>query len=369
VNKPKRKLPRGVYEKVPGSGIYWIWYAGAAGEIHREKVGPSIKRAVQLYQKRKTEVLQGIKLPETLRKRRVKFSELVEDALAYSKTHKRSYRHDVCRAGILEEEFGSRDASSITHQGLNTFLQERGDEEEWENATYNRYRALLSLIFRLGIENQKVTANPAKLLKHRLESAGRVRWLTTEEECALVEVLHSRPEWAKRLPDVVIALNTGMRLSEQFDLDWSRVNLDLRVVWIPRSKHGGGRHVRLNEHTLAAFRELLELNGGRQSGRVFCDITITDQKRHEWFNEAVAQAGIKDFHWHDLRHTFASRLVMSGVPLRTVQELMGHKSIQMTCRYAHLAPAFEQEAVDTMGREWAAKVEEAKAKQARSSAA
>lgn len=74
----------------------------------------------------KTEVLQGIKLPETLRKRRVKFSELVEDALAYSKTHKRSYRHDVCRAGILEEEFGSLDASSITHQGLNTFLQERG---------------------------------------------------------------------------------------------------------------------------------------------------------------------------------------------------------------------------------------------------
>ena len=69
--------------------------------------------------------------------------------------------------------------------------------------------------------------------------------------------------------------------------------------------------------------------------------------RH-WFEEAVADAGLRDFTWHGLRHTFASRLVMEGVDLRTVQELMGHKTIQMTCRYAHLAPAHQLAAVERL---------------------
>ncbi len=62
------------------------------------------------------------------------------------------------------------------------------------------------------------------------------------------------------------------------------------------------------------------------------------QGHRHWFSDAVREAGLKEFHWHDLRHDFASRLVMQGVNLRAVQILMGHKSIQTTCRYAHLAP-------------------------------
>jgi len=65
----------------------------------------------------------------------------------------------------------------------------------------------------------------------------------------------------------------------------------------------------------------------------------------EWFMACCQKAGIQDFTWHCLRHTFASRLVMAGVPLRKVQELMGHKTIAMTCRYAHLAPEHLQDAV------------------------
>ncbi len=113
---------------------------------------------------------------------------------------------------------------------------------------------------------------------------------------------------------------------------------------------------------------MLTRNGGQKRGRVFTDVTVTDAQRHEWFNNMAKKAEIEDFRWHDLRHTFAGRLVMSGVPLRTVQDLMGHKTIQMTCRYAHLAPAVEQDAVEGMGPEWLGKVLQAEANASAASA-
>src|SRR4051812_48778736 len=101
-----RKLPRGVFEKVPGSGSYWIRYADATSKIRREVSGPSIKKALALLHKRKTEVLQGRKLPELNRRRPVLFSELATDALEYSKAQKRSHRIDLCRMKALVQEFG-----------------------------------------------------------------------------------------------------------------------------------------------------------------------------------------------------------------------------------------------------------------------
>jgi len=170
------------------------------------------------------------------------------------------------------------------------------------------------------MENGKINANPARLIKHRLESSGRVRWLTVDEEVALRRAIEADPEWRKRLPDVVIGLNTGMRLSEQIGLDWSQVDLERRVIWITLAKNGKGRYVRLNTQAVEAFKDLLARNNGEKRGRVFADLTVTDAKRHEWFNKAIDKSGIEDFRWHDLRHTFASRLVMSGKPLRSVQK-------------------------------------------------
>jgi integrase len=147
-----------------------------------------------------------------------------------------------------------------------------------------------------------------------LAPRGRVRWLTAVEEVALRAAIDANPEWLEHRPEWLIAVNTGRRLSEQCDLEWPQVDLERRVIWIPRSKHGEGRHVRRNEETIIAFRQVLARNGGIKRGRVFAHMTGTDAKRHEWFNETVAAAGIDDFRWHDLRHTFARRLVMDGVP-------------------------------------------------------
>ena len=124
---------------------------------------------------------------------------------------------------------------------------------------------------------------------------------------------------------------------------------------VPPSKNGEGRHVSLNAEARAAFERLRQRKIGdgpvpiRVEGPIF--VSRNGDRllgaRH-WFEDAIEKAGIQHFTWHDLRHTFASRLVMADVDIRTVAELMGHKKIQMTMRYAHLAPEHKLVAVERL---------------------
>jgi site-specific recombinase XerD len=126
------------------------------------------------------------------------------------------------------------------------------------------------------------------------------------------------------------------------------VDLLHRQLTIPQSKHGEARYLPLNSVALAMFEFLQSRTGG--SEWVFLSMRTAEHltKNRHWFENAVRQAQLKDFTWHCLRHTFASRLVMAGVDLRTVQELMGHKTIQMTCRYSHLSDAHKLAAVERL---------------------
>ena len=141
---------RGIFEKVPGSGVWWIHYYDASGKRRREKAGTK-STAVSLYHKRKAEALAGRKLPENLRRALVSFSETANDTLAYADQHKRSARNDHSRMEKLLEWFGNRAADSLTPQEIEARFQ----AEEWTPATWNRYRALLSLTYRLAIRAGK----------------------------------------------------------------------------------------------------------------------------------------------------------------------------------------------------------------------
>jgi len=333
--KKESKKVRGVFEKVPGSDIWWICYFDADGRKRREKVGHK-GAAIDLYRKRKTQVMEGKKLPEKLRAKAVPFSSLAADPLEYSKAHKLSADHDSYRMAKLNEYFGNRAAQSITPQDFERWI---ADHENWKPATANRYRALLSLTYRLGVQNGKVAQNPARLMRHRHENNARLRWLTPDEEKKLrgtVEI-----EGPQHLPELEIAINTGMRKSEQYRLTWNCVDFERQILTVPQSKNGETRHVPLNSAALAAF--LLLKRCSDEDGTVF-----RAKGPRRWFDPAVQSAGLKDFTWHCLRHTFASRLAMAGVDLRTVQELMGHKTIAMTCRYAHLAPSHKLAAVERL---------------------
>jgi Phage integrase, N-terminal SAM-like domain len=147
---------RGIFEKVPGSGIWWIHWYDAQGRRHREKAGTK-SAAIALYRKRKTEVLEGRKMPEKLRRAPVSFREIAQDALEYSRLHKRSVKDDLCRMSKLLEWYSDRSAESITPSDIEDHLQ----NGHWKPATANRYRSLLSLVYRLAIRAGKMKDQPS----------------------------------------------------------------------------------------------------------------------------------------------------------------------------------------------------------------
>jgi site-specific recombinase XerD len=204
---------------------------------------------------------------------------------------------------------------------------------------------VLSLSFRLAIQNGKTTTNPARLVRRRRENNAVIRYLLPEEEQRLRAVANEL--YPHHVPELDLALNTGMRQGEQYNLTWENVDLERRLVTIPRSKHGEIRYVELNDAAVAALLQAHAQGNGSDNLFLNCYGQKLSKPR-EWFEASVKKAGIHRFTWHCLRHTFASRLIMAGVDLRTVQELMGHKTIQMTCRYAHLAPQHRLAAVQRL---------------------
>jgi integrase len=339
----KKKI-RGVYERFPGQ--WWVRFADAGGKIRREKAG-TWSMARDLYHKRKLEALQGKKLPETLRRASTTMGQLLDDALAHSKAHKRSYGTDVPRFKLLKEWFGSHSADDLTPREIEKQLARAAETEEWAPSTFNHYRSLMSLAYRLAIQNRKATTNPARSVPHRREDNNRVRFLTDAEEKKLRKVLKAK--WPQHIPELDLALNTGLRKGSMYALTWEMVELKGSMLHVPRTKNEEPLHIPLNQAAIAA----LKVVRGKRKGNefVFQSARTGDQlmnSRH-WFDDAVEEAGIKDFVWHDLRHTFCSRLRMKGVDLATIAELVGHKSLAMTRRYAHLAPSKLHQVVSLLG--------------------
>ena len=350
----------GVVERIPGSGIWWIRYTDVKGKRHWEKCGRR-SDAITLLAKRKHEKLLRKKLPETLRGRALTFGELAERAKLFSEeSHTPQHHHQfVIKLKIIGEHFNELPAEGITSEDIQSWLLGQSEEREWTPATRNRYRDAFSLVFRKAVENHVLTGNPATLVKAKPEHNERVRFLSAAEETKLLAALHK--SWAQHIPAFLVSIHTGMRAGEQFQLQWRDVSLERRLISLPRTKSGKARHIPLNAIACNALQDRKRAQqdyaakkkekGMDHADQVFVFRDAGRDPQHNyrrWFNEALTEASIKDYSWHCNRHTFASRLVMAGVDLRTVAELMGHGSIQMTMRYAHLAPQHNRAAVDRL---------------------
>jgi site-specific recombinase XerD len=194
-----------------------------------------------------------------------------------------------------------------------------------------------------------MSTNPLASVKRYRENASKLRWLNRKEEKAVRKAIRTdAASGAAHEAEFDLALNTGMRRGEQFFLEWR--DCDLKRGKLTVKGKTGVRPIEANRNARAALRRLHKISG---AGKYVSPDASDDVKRdaRRWLEHAVKDAGIDHFRWHDLRHTFASRLVMAGVDIRTVQELLGHKSITMTMRYAHLAPSHLRAAVEKMNEE------------------
>lgn len=331
---------RGVFERKKGSGIWCIRYVDQDGRLHREVVGPK-GLAKALYEKRKTAIREAKFFPEQIgRQKVVLFAELVADFLAYSETNKRSYRSDKGKAQPLLTAFGTRPAKAITTQEIEglkkTLRKTRGP------ATVDLHLALLRAIFNYGVDiTTKVQHNPFKGVKLFQEDNARVRYLDEDEENRLFKALPTRYH------DLVeVDLYTGLRASNLFGLEWANVDLALGVYTVPHTK--SKKTLRQKMHS--RVREILASLPRNGSPYVFPGAKKGTPRRdiNHSFRKAVLKAGIVDFHFHDLRHTWASRLAMAGVPLHTIMVLGGWKTLRMVQRYAHLSPDHLQEALERL---------------------
>jgi len=188
-----------------------------------------------------------------------------------------------------------------------------------------------------------ITARPSRRVQNFLKPAELKRL-----DAALVKLIKANPTRVLGFAAIRLLLHSGMRKGEVLNLNWSTVDLDHRVIHLERDKASGentGRDVLLSDAAVAILKSLPRLvrggwvfPGGRRDGHLV-DLEY-------FWNQALAKAKLRRIRLHDLRHSFASAAIGSGVALYTVGKLLGHKSSRTTERYAHLSAEAQREALD-----------------------
>src|SRR5438132_1095576 len=357
--RKKDVAPRGVYRH--RSGMWAIRFTCGAGHIHKEQVGRVKSDAIDARSERRARARREpgwCPLVEARRARdeakeskrreeaRVSFAEHTRDFIQWAKAHHRSWAKDNSRLSRVLPVLGDKKLDEITTADVEHFLASlREGERAVSPATVNRYRDLLSGLFKRAVRLGLVAANPVRGIPKLREAGSRLVYLPADgdEECALREAL---PEALR--PLFVVSLNTGLRWSEQTGLHWRDADLLAGVFTVRRSKNGSGRQVPMNSTVRSVLIDLGSQRGYlddpeapiftgayRTVARSFTQAVDRAQKNLRAAGKDASR--LDGYTWHSNRHSFASRLVMAGVDLRTVQELGGWKTLAMVMRYAHLA--------------------------------
>ncbi len=226
--------------------------------------------------------------------------------------------------------------------------------EKWQSeqlkgnkpATVNRKLTILKHIIKKGTDwgmASEETLKRMRKMEKKVEENTRLRFLPVEECQTLINC------YAPHLkPIVTVALHTGMRRGEILGLRWEQVDLRHGFILLDTTKNGERREIPIDTTLEFLFQDILE---DAKSEYVFTDKNGKPYKGiKRSFKTALKEVGIRDFRFHDLRHTFASHLAMKGVDLKTIQELLGHKSLNMTLRYAHLSPGHKKKAVNILDK-------------------
>jgi len=241
---------------------------------------------------------------------------------------------------------------AITAGDVDSFLD--GLLQDRSHSTRNRYRTLLHALFNPAIRHGYASTNTVKGVGKFKEPEGRIKFLLGEEEGIVRDALHPDLQ-----PLFTVSVHTGLRWSEQLTLEWQDVDVLIQQIRVRQSKTGYTRQVPMNSIVRSVLLDVAAMRrtpNDREEPVFACLHKQPDKffpKAVERARKALLAAGrdasrLEGYTWHCNRHTFAARLVMAGVDLRTIQALGGWRTLAMVQRYSHLAPDHLQEAVERL---------------------
>jgi integrase len=313
--------------KRPHSAVWWCRFTPPNSKQIRRSTQTAVKKDAEEYEaKLKSECWRQAKLGE---KPRFSWQEAVVRWLEETE-HKASHRDDVNLLRYLDQHLSTAFLDEITTDRVDAIARAR-KATGVKNATINRMLALISAILRRA-ERQWGWLDHAPALRRYAVSERRIRWLTHDEADRLLAEL---PEHLAEMARFTLA--TGLRAANVCHLAWNQIDLERRVAWIHPDQAKARRAIGVPLNTDAVL--VLRRCQGKHLDRVFTyhGAPVAEANSRAWY-KALERAGIEDFRWHDLRHTWASWHIQSGTPLHVLQELGGWASYDMVQRYAHLAP-------------------------------
>lgn len=348
----------GLYRR-KDSQIWWMGFSYEKQQFQRSTGTEDEKVAKEILTRLQAKIALNMWHPETLQKEEVKeytFRELTGKYRDWIKGRQKSAKWKRYVIDQLLEKFGDMGLNTFDTQILEQFQSDRlckgkhkvkVGKNEWRHkpnkpATVNRLIAVISHMFTKAVDWKMMSKETVVDINVKMlpENNWRLRYLSKEECEALINACDPYLK-----PIVITALHTGMRKSEILTLTWDNLDLKHNFILLDVTKNGERREIPINDTLKATLQGLTRR---LDIPFVFCNPATgkpyqKDLKKS--FHTALKKAGIRDFKFHDTRHTFASQLVMSGVDITSVKELLGHKSLTMTLRYAHLAPAHKVKAV------------------------
>ncbi|OGW60052.1 MAG: hypothetical protein A2V83_11140 [Nitrospirae bacterium RBG_16_64_22] len=350
----------GLYKR---GGVWWMRLT-VGGRAVRRTTGTKDRRlAEKIEGKVKTEIVEG-RWFDVLEERTRTVGEMID---RYIETHigDRPHRSRYEAQGrALKRYLGILTLAEVTPKVLVEYKARRRKEgttytregktgevtahRDVGPGTINRELTLLSAAFNMAVKEWEwCRENPVARVSKEKEPPGRDRYLTAEED---KELFKACPDWLREI--ISFAVNTGMRQGEILSLRWPSVDLFRRVLVAEKSKNGEKRTVPLNEAVLTLFKEKARVRSLKTDlvfhSEAHTPIDLGNLRRA--FGKAIKKAKVGDFHFHDLRHTFATRLVQAGVDMYKVQRLLGHKTPTMTQRYAHHSTESLRDGVEVLDR-------------------
>lgn len=329
----KERIDRGLVSRKNRAGKE-MWWVRLCHQGKERWFGSFVNKteARNFYEQAKGDQRRGKFFPEQHQLDKSEYlHSLIDDHMDQNRKKTRS--NDVGYARWWKERLSNIRANSLderTVREAGQVLETRGLKPQ----TVKHYLKFLRQVLNWAVKEKRILKNPIPSMTLPKTPQGSTRFLSQVEEEKLLSALGAKyATWAR------LAILTGMRLSEQFEMMWTDVNLDVGIVTLPTTKSGGVQYVPLNEEAKLILRGFTSWERSKWvfPSRNSARSLDTSNFYNRVYAPAVKKAKLEEVTWHTLRHTFASRLAMENATPNTIAALLRHSSLALVQRYAHLS--------------------------------